>query len=183
MVIEDCVIRQCAPAGSNIYVLSFDSPAIASAAKAGQFVNIKPNDSFDPLLRQPFSIYHIAGGTIEIIFNVVGKGTELLSRKKKGDTINVLGPLGNPYSIDDSFHAALLVAGGLGIAPMPLLTSALEAAGKQIYSFIGARSRNMLALDYLNNVHAATDDGSLDFHGACGAMFGGFLCGITDKKS
>ena len=165
MIIENCAVLQSTQVGNNIYVLSFDAPAIARVAKAGQFVNIKPDDSFDPLLRRPFSIYRIGGNAVQVIFNIVGKGTHLLAHKKAGDMVNVLGPLGHPYGIDDSFQTALLLAGGLGVAPMPILTVALQHAGKEIHTFLGARMREMLAPAFLHNLHISTDDGSQGFRG------------------
>jgi dihydroorotate dehydrogenase electron transfer subunit len=163
---EDCNIRQCTEVGKNIYVLSFHSPAIAMAAKAGQFVNIKADNSCDPLLRRPFSIYRISGEHIEIIFNIVGKGTYLLAHKKPGDLINVIGPLGVPYTAEDTYGTALLISGGLGIAPMPFLTNTLQKIEKPLINFVGARSKELLVLSHLSNVNIATDDGSEGFHGS-----------------
>src|SRR5713101_4400667 len=94
-----CRVSSVAAVGPNIFVLSFLSPHIAPLILPGQFVNIKVNDFDFPLLRRPFSVYHVQGETIEIIFNVVGWGTRFLSEKRGGDEIDVLGPLGCSYNL------------------------------------------------------------------------------------
>ncbi len=153
------------PVGDGMFVLGFRAPRIAAAATPGQFVNIKADVSYDPLLRRPFSISRVVGDTVEVIFNVVGKGTDVLAHKRTGDTVDVLGPLGVGYGLDGDIGTALLVCGGLGVAPMPMLTEALAARGIAVRTFVGARSKGWLALDHLVNVTIATDDGSAGFHG------------------
>ena len=102
----------CRKVAENIFVLSCTSPDIAQAVQAGQFVNIWVEQTTDPLLRRPFSVYNTEGGTLEIIYNVIGKGTSALSRKMPGEMINVLGPLGTPFGIDDpGFSTGVLLAG------------------------------------------------------------------------
>ena len=89
-------------------------------------------ESAVPLLRRPFSIFSVEGEIVSIIFNVVGLGTRLLSQKKAGETLDVLGPLGNgvfPFS-DEKYDTALLVAGGLGVAAFPFLNSRLACLEK-----------------------------------------------------
>ncbi|HTY11630.1 MAG TPA: dihydroorotate dehydrogenase electron transfer subunit [Bacteroidota bacterium] len=156
-------VREIAP---NIFQLSFFSPVISLAALPGQFVNVKPEGSAAPLLRRPFSIFSIEEGMVSIIFNVVGIGTRLLSEKKTGETLDVLGPLGKgtfPFT-DDDYETAVLVAGGLGVAALPFLTSRLRGF-KQIMTFLGARSSQSIVRLGLDNIQIATDDGSEGFHG------------------
>ncbi len=167
MIVQDlCTVHSCRTVGDNIFVLNAHAPAIAATARPGQFVNIKVDGSCDPLLRRPFSIYRVVGDSIEVLFNVVGKGTRILSEKKKGDTVDVLGPLGVPYGIDPAVGNALLVAGGLGVAPMPFLSDALAARKIPIHNFLGARSQTLLVTEHLPNLRVATDDGSTGFHGS-----------------
>lgn len=145
--------------------LTFVSAEVARSTMPGQFVNIRVHSGSDPLLRRPFSVSRVTGDRIEILFNVVGAGTDILAKKKPGDTINVLGPLGVPYGIKGDFKNALLVAGGLGVAPMAILTEHLKSLGKHIDTFLGARNALHLITDHLLNIHVATDDGSKGFHG------------------
>ena len=150
----------------NIYVLGFTAPVIARSIRAGQFLNIRIGEGCDPFLRRPFSVYYVEGDRVEIIFNIVGKGTAVLARSARGEMLDVLGPLGVPYHLEDkNFDTGVLIAGGLGIAPMPLATRALRAGDKKILTILGGRSSGQVVSDYLENVHIATDDGSRGFCG------------------
>lgn len=160
-----CPVETVRVVGDNIFVLRFRSPEIAHATLPGQFVNIRVVAGYLPLLRRPFSVYHTDGEFVEIIFNAVGRGTQILSRKKAGDTLDVMGPLGHPYGFDDGFITALLVAGGLGVAPLPMITKFVADAQKRVVTFLGTRTRNQIVTDYLKNVSLATDDGSEGFSG------------------
>ncbi len=150
----------------NIYVIGFTAPAIAGNIRAGQFLNVRVGEGCDPLLRRPFSAYYVEDDRVEIIFNIVGKGTAVLAQTTRGGMLDVLGPLGVPYHLEDKdFDTGVLIAGGLGIAPMPLATRALQAGGKKILTILGGRTSEQLLTDHLENVHVATDDGSRGFHG------------------
>lgn len=155
-------LRTVAP---NILVLSFQAPEIASIVEPGQFVNIKVNTFNVPLLRRPFSVYNVDKNDVEIIFNVIGLGTSILSQKRPGDILDIIGPLGVPFTLSDNFDTALLVAGGLGVAPLPMITSALKNTAKNIVTFLGARASDQVVSANLTNIHIATDDGSDGFHG------------------
>ncbi|PJC48207.1 MAG: dihydroorotate dehydrogenase electron transfer subunit, partial [Candidatus Omnitrophica bacterium CG_4_9_14_0_2_um_filter_42_8] len=78
--------------GRAYYKMALGAPYITRAAKPGQFVQIKCSDGLEPFLRRPFSIHRV-NGSIEILYEVVGKGTEILAGKKQGDFVDVLGPL------------------------------------------------------------------------------------------
>jgi dihydroorotate dehydrogenase electron transfer subunit len=164
MVSEVCSVVSVEHLRSDIYVLTFRSSTIARAVQPGQFVNIKVNDLLLPLLRRPFSIYKVEGDCVKIIFNIIGTGTNILAGKHKGDVIDVLGPLGKSYGLNDEYETALLVAGGLGVAPLPMITDALRGK-KNIATFLGARKKEYIVSTYLQNVHISTDDGSEGFRG------------------
>ena len=165
MIQTRCTVTDCHSVNANIYVLSFRSAEIASLVLPGQFVNIKVNELHQPLLRRPFSVYRTQGDCVDIIFNVVGTGTSVLSMRRPGDTIDIIGPLGTSYRVDDRYETALLVAGGLGLAPLPLLTQWLQSTRKPVETFLGARTKDLLVTEYLQGVNVATDDGSAGFHG------------------
>jgi dihydroorotate dehydrogenase electron transfer subunit len=163
-------------AGENIFVIRFLAPALAASIKAGQFVNIKVAEGCDPLLRRPFSVYRTDDGHVEVIFNIVGKGTAILRRKAAGDFIDVLGPLGVPYSLSDpAFTTGILVGGGLGVAPLPIATAGLKAAGKRVVTFLGGRTAGQVVQDFLDDPLLATDDGSLGFRGTVVDLLGAEL--------
>lgn len=172
--IESLIARIENPS-ENIFILTINSPQIATITKPGQFLNIKVNDSTAPLLRRPFSVYHTNEEDVSIIFNVVGQGTKILSNKKVGHTLNVLGPLGNSFDIEADFDTALLVGGGLGVAPLPLLAKKLKVQNKKIITFIGARKADQLITRYLEDVEIATDDGSAGFQGTVVALINKYL--------
>lgn len=170
MILRDVEITGLQQVAQGVYVLSFRSSEIARNVLPGQFVNLRVHDGLDPLLRRPFSVYRSENDVVEIIFNVVGRGTAILAGKKRGDVVNILGPLGVPFGSEGEFKHAILIAGGLGIAPMPILGEHLRRAGKQVEIFVGARTSNQLALQHLNTPHVATDDGSRGFHGTVVAL-------------
>ena len=157
--------------GPDIVRLTLRAPSIVAQAKPGQFVNLKAGPGFDPLLRRPFSIHQIyADGTLQVLFKVIGKGTKALAALQPGNAINVVGPLGNHFTLGTTM---CLVGGGLGIAPLLFLAKmALEQGPEtRVEVILGARNREELTcfardFDTLGiPVHLATDDGSLGHHG------------------
>ena len=161
-----CEVAGVREVADGIFVLSFHSNEISSAVKPGQFLNIKVADGYDPLLRRPFSVYRTDSNLVEIIFNVVGRGTAAMRWKKPGEHLDIFGPLGVPFNLDaNSFDTGILVGGGLGVAPLPLTAGAIRSTGKPMISCLGARTEQQLLTDYLDDPHVATDDGSCGFHG------------------
>jgi dihydroorotate dehydrogenase electron transfer subunit len=114
----------------------------------------------------------------DILFKVVGKGTEMLSRKCPGDSLNVLGPMGNSFLLPRQNNEIMLVAGGMGIAPLWFLLSSLPKklkTSKTVF-FLGARSkRELVYLDKLKQAGVklviATDDGSAGRKGLVTEIF------------
>jgi dihydroorotate dehydrogenase electron transfer subunit len=156
-------VRQVAP---NVYVLGFHAPQLSATVAAGQFVNILVGDGLQPLLRRPFSVYRTDGEAVEVIFQRVGKGTTLLAQAATGSDIDLLGPLGAGFHLNDpGFDTAVLAGGGLGVAPLPIATRTLMNAGKKIVTLLGARTTDQLVDSYLQDVRIATDDGSRGIQG------------------
>lgn len=148
----------------NICDLKIKCPEIANAAKAGQFVEVYPDNGVN-LLARPISICEInrEEGSLRLVFQIVGKGTELFSKLIKGDKIRVLGPCGNGYTISEG--KAVLVGGGIGVPP--LLETCKQLRGEKIV-VLGFRSGSFLADEfekYGAKVYVATDDGSVGFKG------------------
>lgn len=100
-----------------------DAPEIAGEAKPGQFVHVRCGDEYRPLLRRPFSIHKVEVQGIEILYKVVGEGTRILSERKKGEKLDILGPLGNGYRLPVTSHRSpvILVGGGVGVASLLFL--------------------------------------------------------------
>jgi dihydroorotate dehydrogenase electron transfer subunit len=173
---ETVSILRSAQVADNVHTLEFASERIARATRPGQFLNVKPDASFDPLLRRAYSVHRVREDRIELIFNVVGKGSAILAAKRPGDALDVLGPLGVPFHYEGEYDTAILVSGGVGIAPMPVLGDALAALGRNVVNIHGARTGSMIVADgRLLNARYATDDGSLGFHGNVVAALSAYL--------
>lgn len=135
--------------------------------KAGQFVEIRVDNSRQTFLRRPISVHFVDrnANTLWLLIQVVGEGTRSLSSLKAGDTLNVLFPLGNGFSLGMKGETVLLVGGGVGIAPLLEYGNQLRAAGAVPVFLLGGRSqRNLLELERykaLGEVYVTTEDGSL----------------------
>jgi len=148
----------------GIFTLKVLAPSIAADARPGQFCNIKVNDDNFPLLRRPFSISEVDGDHISFMFNLVGIGTDILSRKRKDDIIDIIGPLGKGFNFVGDYKNALIIAGGIGTAPFPYLIQEI-GNDKNLTSFVGGRSKADIILSGMKNTFVSTDDGSEGFHG------------------
>jgi dihydroorotate dehydrogenase electron transfer subunit len=150
----------------EFYLLGFSAPNIAAEANPGQFLQIRVSQEHSPLLRRPFSIFDVQEAFVYILYKVVGKGTELLSRKKCGDEFGVVGPLGNSFKIPPPTNSAFLIGGGIGIAPLKFLAEELTRQNVNSLIFYGARNVDQLVgvnlFDDLK-IELATDDGSGKF--------------------
>lgn len=164
MQIINAEIIQSYELGNSVYIIQVHAPEIASAAKPGMFCNIKVSVSTFPLLRRPFSICDVEGEIVSFMFNVFGEGTRMLAHKKIGESLDILGPLGNGFELKDDYETAIIAAGGLGSAPFAFFTRVLPT-DKKIYSFVGGRTSNDVITYGMKNVLAATDDGSKGFKG------------------
>ncbi len=147
----------------RVHLIWLESPQIASEVKPGQFVMARCGQ--ETLLRRPLSIHQVANATkIAFLFTVVGKGTYWLSQCKDGDNIDLLGPLGNSYSIHPASHNLLLVAGGIGIAPLRFLIQEALYQGCSVTLLLGAPTANQLYSKHFLPPEAklivATEDGT-----------------------
>jgi len=150
----------------GVHTLAMRAPEIARATLPGQFLNIKPDGSFDPLLRRAYSVHRVLGDDVEVIFNVVGRGSAILAAKEVGEEVDLLGPLGVPFHLDGNYRRAVLVSGGVGIAPMPVLAAELQRRGVEVVCVHGARRAAMIPDDgRLPSARYATDDGSAGVRG------------------
>jgi dihydroorotate dehydrogenase electron transfer subunit len=125
----------------NVLLARISAPHIVGEAKPGQFVHVRIQKEIDPLLRRPFSLHRVweKSGEIELLYRVVGRGTRLLSEKKAGERIDLMGPLGHGFDLKGSFSHALIVAGGMGGAPVFFLIDELLKLKKQVTLLWGVR--------------------------------------------
>ena len=155
----------------SYYKIILAAPEIAGSALPGQFISVKIDGDYQPLLRRPFSIHRAAKRELEVLYAVVGEGTRLLSQKKPGKHLDVIGPLGNGFDYGrrtTNDERLILVAGGMGVAP--LLFLAEKIAHRKTTVFIGAKNKKQLLCEKEFNkmgceVKIATDDGSRGFRG------------------
>jgi ferredoxin--NADP+ reductase len=156
-------------ADNTVCHFKIEAPLIAKKAQPGQFVVLRPNETGE---RIPLTMAGTdpENGTIDIIFQVVGKTTALLRTFQEGDTIlDIIGPLGRPTHLE-KLGTVICVGGGTGIAVLYPITKGLKEIGNHVISIIGARTKDLLIMeDYMKNVSdellITTDDGSYGRHG------------------
>jgi dihydroorotate dehydrogenase electron transfer subunit len=161
------------------FVLELDGAEIAAACSPGQFVMTTVGDGIEPLLRRPMAVHQVlrneAGEVtgFSMLVEVVGLGTRMLQQRQPGDILHVLGPLGTSFELPEPDAPAaehLLVMGGVGAAPFPLLAESLLEGGHAVRAFIGARTADLLLcvedFEQLGvPVAVSTDDGTRGHHG------------------
>lgn len=166
---QELAVRSLRPLTAHISLLQLSAPKLAQEAEPGQFLMIRPLKAQEPLLPRPFSIHRVRGDRLEVLFKVVGPGTRRLAECRKGDMLEVRGPLGQGFrlgAVDD----LVLVAGGMGVAPLLFAAefwkkSLVGKKGGRVRVFLGARTRDELLcwkeFQRLGaQVFIATDDGS-----------------------
>ena len=144
---------------------------MANIALPGQFLEIRVNDDIEPFLRRPISIHKIDKdkNELEFIFQVKGKGTEILSKKKVGDKISVLGPLGKGDFKFEGYKNIAIIGGGIGV--FPLYELAKQASKKaEVTTYLGFRNKDFVVLEdefkeVSNKLVITTDDGSYKENG------------------
>ncbi|MDP2766214.1 MAG: hypothetical protein Q8O41_02000, partial [Candidatus Methanoperedens sp.] len=135
----------------NYWHLEFESGRIAKYAVAGQFVNIRVTDGPAPLLRRPISIHRVKGAKIKLFYEVIGAGTRVLSKRNPGEFLDIIGPLGNGFDYRGSAKAKegknVLIAGGMGVAPLVFLAQRLlrpSGARNDTIVLIGAKTKEQI---------------------------------------
>jgi dihydroorotate dehydrogenase electron transfer subunit len=162
----------------NYHLLTIESPEIASQIQPGQFIMVRTTSNLYPLLRRPFSVHFTNRDILEIFFQETGIGTSLLSQKKEGDHLDILGPLGRGFSLDTENGGmnVAVVGGGRGIAPLYLLALKLRQRGNSIKIFYGGKTKaDLPLLDRFKTkdleVFCSTDNGSFGYHGFISELF------------
>jgi dihydroorotate dehydrogenase electron transfer subunit len=172
MTIErDACLREVQSWGDHVLFV-LDAPGLGRMARPGQFVMVKVAEGTSPLLRRPLGIHDADKKGLAIFFKIAGQGTEILSRKKPGDRIDLIGPLGKGFTVAAAKkgQTAFLVGGGRGIAPLYFLARELAAAGARPAVFYGGRAvadiplRGRLEKAGFET-RCSTDDGSFGFAG------------------
>ena len=158
----------------DIRLMEIKAPEIAANAQPGQFVTVRINSLSTPLLRRPFGVAAVdrKAGTFQLMYRIVGEATELLASLPAGAVLNVLGPLGHGFALDGVKHA-LLVGGGVGLAPLHFLASALPKGSVDVV--VGGRTAaelfwTDLFRDKTDKQFETTDDGTRGVKGTVNAV-------------
>lgn len=180
---EDALLLEQEEVAERTYRLRLRCVRIAATARAGQFLMLQVRSGSDPLLKRPFSFHRILPheGLIEILYRVTGQGTWWLSQCRPGTSLNVVGPLGNGFTLPSREQRMVaLMAGGIGIAPFHELMMQLVAAnrpeGHDLHLFYGVRTAaEMIPTGPYESlgitVYRSTDDGTLGFRGVVTHLF------------
>lgn len=162
--IIDFIIKENRHLNADTFLLVLYSPELPEI-KAGQFVNVKIEDSPSTFLRRPISVHDVdsENSLLYLLIKIAGKGTAKLSGLKTGEKINIVVPLGN-YFTQPKQGRCLLIGGGVGIAPLFHLSKNLKAKGLTSVVLIGYRTDKDIVLkeefEKYATVHYTTEDGS-----------------------
>ena len=158
---EKCIVISQDCIAKDIYSLWLKTDKIAAQARPGQFVSVYCNDG-GHLLPRPISLCEInqEKGTLRLVYRVVGKGTEMFAALKAGDSVEVLGPLGNSFPMEEAEDKRVfLIGGGIGVPPM--LETAKQLKGEPVL-VMGYRDELFLTeeMKKTGELVIATEDGS-----------------------
>ena len=164
------------------FLLTVTAPAYFGEALPGQFVMVRLQGCAAPFLSRPFSIYSVYSRGdatfLEIFYQVVGEGTEILSKLAEGALVGIRGPLGKGFDVPSSCGKIVLVAGGIGVAPLSFLAQRCkeEIDGVKLICYLGAGTAESLAglkrlEEICTEMKISTDDGSRGYHGLVTDLF------------
>jgi dihydroorotate dehydrogenase electron transfer subunit len=185
---EVAVVVHNEPVGAEQRLLTLQAPQTAALAQPGQFVHVRVAGTYDPLLRRPLSILRAeaSGGRIWLLVKAVGRGTRLLCQAEAGTKLDLLGPLGRGFPEPPAGGELILVAGGVGVAPLIFWAEHLQTfhAHRHVVAIYGARSEEALAcwLDLAarcDEFYVATEDGSAGELGLASQLLGRYLAERT----
>jgi len=157
-----CHQKEIAP---GIMACRVEQESLAKAAKPGQFLHIQCGDATSMPLRRPISICNVEGPYLDFMYEIKGRGTEALCHRT--NSLDILGPLGNGFIIDEAAYPhAAVIGGGIGVYPLYYLSRKLTKPSV----YIGFRNRQLVTLeaefaDVAENLVVCTDDGSYGIHG------------------
>lgn len=171
------------------YMFTVSLPSSFTTPFPGQFVMIRDPQREEPLLPRPLSVFGFRRAKdrafLELLYRVTGRGTSIFSRMKPGDLLTVTGPLGHGFTPGQDAKLVILLAGGVGVAPLAFLLHEvyfLAAAQHRIkiIVYVGARTAALLAgIDRFKGVcdlRIATEDGSAGYRGLVTDLLRGDLC-------
>ena len=151
----------------GIYKFSLKAESIVSSARPGNFIEIRISDQTDPFLGRPISIHNLdkENGILEFIFQVKGKGTEILAKKEEGNEIDIIGPLGHGTFKFDKYKNVAVIGGGIGIFPLYELSKQATQNDVKVNCYLGFRNKDFVMLEkefreITDKLIITTDDGT-----------------------
>ena len=163
-------ILQTEEIAPGIYEVQVSAPEICRTAVPGQLLHIKASENMGLILRRPISIAGAdrESGTLEFLIRVQGEGTRFLASRRRGDKLDLLGPLGKGFSMGEQYKNVVLIGGGIGCFPLLFLAKELKHA--KIHTFLGFKTKNEVVLEedfsrLSSQITIATDDGTYGYSG------------------
>jgi dihydroorotate dehydrogenase electron transfer subunit len=171
---------------SDLYHMGLECPEIAASIQPGQFLMVRVQDTLDPLLRRPFAVHRVYQNdppiSFEMLYKVVGRGTKLLTEFEPGNSLSLLGPLGRGFRPPEQDGSVLMIAGGIGIAPLPYLAETLVKSalqGSYLLWFGGKTAEDLVCVQHFQDlgfsIELVTEDGSLGRKGLVTEHLGQWL--------
>jgi dihydroorotate dehydrogenase electron transfer subunit len=194
MKTEDATVIEHQSIMGGYSLLVMRAPGVAPFVQPGQFVHMKVPHLGESVLRRPFSVFRTESDTLSVLYKNVGKGTRTLQFLRPGESVSIVGPLGNGFPVPDTKKIPVIVAGGYGMAALYL--TARTSVVKGVAFFGGRTAQDILCVSEFQalgwDVRVTTEDGSLgtkgrviaaldpwiaknDFSGKSGPEF--FACG------
>lgn len=171
---RECVITAHEQLSDTQWRLELSAGDIAPMVQPGQFVHLRIPDFEAHVLRRPFSVYQADADakTIRIVYRVVGEGTARMTQLAVGETVDVIGPVGNGWTLPEEAKRILIIGAGVGAAPVYELAKRAHACGCKTTVVLGAQTQAELVFEQAYRdlgveVVCATDDGSYGFAGFC----------------
>ena len=161
----------------DVYLMWLESSVIARQSQPGQFLMVTCGE--ETILRRPISVHSVEGDKLALLFMTVGKGTEWLSHLQAGDSLDILGPLGKGFNLSLEAKEILLIAGGIGIAPLRFLIEKMKNSRQHITLLSGAATaRKLYPKELLPpevSLVVATEDGTAGHKGLVTELIPGFV--------
>jgi dihydroorotate dehydrogenase electron transfer subunit len=172
----DCTVLSSRQVLPGVFSVEFESPEISSVALPGQFVQVEPSPGVFPVTRRPVTINRLTESGFELLFDVIGRGTQLMARFLPGDMVRVMGPLGKGWDVDQDKNW-LLIGGGLGAAGFQFLVDSVRSS----VVIIGASGADRVISVQAQTVHIVTEDGSRGSRGLVTALISEELLARADS--
>ncbi len=168
---ETVAILENRKVNGKYFKLVFRSRFLNRHVLPGQFMQMQVEPTGDPFLRRPFSYYRVNGDQVEVLYEILGRGTALLSARQKGETLQIAGPLGKSFTQKVGRRKRVLIAGGVGVPPLIFLSETVGAD----YVLIGTKSKEEIMpkremAKVKGKVLYSTNDGSFGTKGYVTAL-------------